>query len=260
MVRLHGNLGKSSISKEAIEVNRPRIGIWNVITDSILIESIASEVDFIILDLEHGFRDFKDFKSNFRSAQRHSREVYVRVRRYDDPWLQSLLDVGVTNFIVPQIRSVGEFQSFVKATSFPPHGTRGTHPRFESYLRRNISPHNTGDIKRCLIIETKEAVEELEDLCELTEVNEIYLGTFDLSVEYGINQNTQVESLISLLTHVFNVAQKHEKPLISMLANNELETFYASIEFQGRVIGIDETILTEEVRKLVKRLIPEVRD
>jgi 2-keto-3-deoxy-L-rhamnonate aldolase RhmA len=257
MVGLHGNLGSFSNLHRDKNMTRPKIGIWSVIRDSLVIEAIAAQLDFIILDLEHGFRDFGQFQANFRSAQRYSNEVYVRIRRYDDPWLQALLDIGVTNFVVPQIRTVHEFQNFVNATSFPPNGKRGTHPRFEAYLARNTAALNAGNIKRCLIIETKEAVEQITALCKLEEVDEIYIGTYDLCSEFGIDQFTKTESLVLLLESICKVAEEYRKPIISMLGNVQLEQFYASINVQGRVIGIDEMILTGEVGNVVKRLMAE---
>jgi len=238
-------------------MKRTKLGIWSVIEDSLVIETIAAKLDFIILDLEHGFRDFGVFKANFRSAQMYSKEVYVRVRSYDEPWLQALLDIGVTHFIVPQIRSVQEFQEFVKATSFPPAGRRGAHPRFDQYLERNDDQLNTHNIKRCLIIETKEAVGLIKDLCQLSSIDELYLGTYDLSAEFGIDQFSQTEELISLLRPICTVADEYDKPIISMVGNSKLEEFYSLIKIQGRVIGIDDSILSNEVSAIVNRLTSE---
>jgi 2-dehydro-3-deoxyglucarate aldolase len=236
---------------------RPKFGMWSVIEDSLVIESLAAKLDFIILDLEHGFRDFKELKANFRSAQRYSDQVYVRVRSFDDSWIQALLDMGVTHFIVPQIRSVQQFQDFVKATSFPPDGRRGTHPRFEGYLERNSKYPSIKDVKRCLIIETKEAVDLIEDFCELDSVDEIYIGTYDLSTDFGINQFTEPEKLILLLSSVCRVTKEYNKPLISMIGNSALEDFYTSIKVEKRVIGIDESILVNEVTKIINQLTTE---
>lgn len=235
-------------------MKRPEIGIWNVIGDSLVIEAIAAQLDFIILDLEHGFRDFALFQANLRSAQRYSDQVYVRVRSFDDPWIQALLDIGVANFIVPQIRSVQEFQDFVKATSFPPDGSRGTHPRFEAYLERNSKQSSMRNVRRCLIIETKESVELIGDFCQLDSVDEIYIGTFDLGAEFGINQFIEPEKLIVLLSSICRVTEEYNKPLISMLGNSALEGFFASIKVQKRVVGIDQLILTNEVAKIVNQL------
>ena len=66
MVGLHGNLGSFANLHRDKNMTRPKIGIWSVIRDSLVIEAIAAQLDFIILDLEHGFRDFGQFQANFR--------------------------------------------------------------------------------------------------------------------------------------------------------------------------------------------------
>ena len=121
--------------------NKVEVGCWNSISDVQVVNLLAKSLDFLIIDLEHGFRDFSEFLAAFASSRQLCDQVYVRVRKFDDPWIQSLLDLGVSNFVIPQIRTVSELESFVTATTFPPEGRRGFHPRA---YQNNFSSETSG--------------------------------------------------------------------------------------------------------------------
>lgn len=228
-----------------------KYGCWNIISDQHSVEVLANELDFIFIDLEHGFRDFKDFASAFVATRTTEAEIYVRVRSYRDPWIQSLLDLGVTHFIVPQIRKSSEVEEFLRATTFPPNGRRGLHPRiFQTGGKdaSNLIDVLDSKIHVCIIAETRESVTLMEELCSNPRIDEIYLGVYDLSLELGILDGTDSNEMLSICTNLSKIATNFAKPLIAMATSTSILKKFQAMGISKFVIGIDSSILQESVK------------
>lgn len=228
-----------------------KFGCWNIVSDIQVVNLLAKKLDFIIIDLEHGFRDFHEFNSAFTSARHLSKQVYVRVRKYDDPWIQSLLDLGVTHFVLPQIRTVNEFDSFVKATRFPPIGRRGLHPRlYQNSLNNGDSGHKTPgefEIRICLIIETREALALMEELISRKEVDEIYFGVYDLSQELEIESGVDSPEMMLICQNIAKVASYHSKEMLAMSTTEDSSLALKKLGVTKFVLGIDASLLEESI-------------
>ena len=236
-------------------MNKFEYGCWNIISDPFIVRTLANELDFLFVDLEHGFRDFKDLTSALIATQNANSDIYVRVRNYRDPWIQSLLDLGVTRFIIPQIRKVSEIEEFLQASTFPPAGRRGLHPRVYQSTptgRNTLKDILISKIKVCVIIETKESLELLEELCANPQIDEIYLGVYDLSMELGIVNGTDSEEMLAICAKISKTAERFAKPLIAMATNHSVLKKLSLIGVSKFVIGIDSSMLQESARSTVR--------
>lgn len=231
-------------------VTKFQYGCWNIINDHQIVKISANELDFVIIDLEHGFRDFQDFASAFEATRSTTAEIYVRVRKYNDPWIQALLDLGVTRFVVPQIRELRELNDFLHATTFPPDGRRGLHPRiFQSTGRRSTAIKDVPNLKvhTCVIIETKAALSLTEAICAHPRVDEIYIGVYDLSLELEMEGGTESKEMLDICSEISNVASKFSIPLMAMTTSKTGLKKLHSVGVSKFVIGIDSSILQESI-------------
>ena len=118
---------------------RTELGVWNVLPDQNSTFQLPEYFDFIYIDLEHGLRTINELLTTIKFFNLRQTNYSVRVRRFDDPLIQTLLDVGVRNFILPQLRSINEFSIFKSKISFPPNGTRGLHPNSKLTINTALS-------------------------------------------------------------------------------------------------------------------------
>ena len=185
------------------------------------------------------------------SARHFSKQIYVRVRKFDDPWIQSLLDLGVTHFVLPQIRTADEFNSFVSATRFPPVGRRGLHPRiFQNALNNGDGGQKApGDfgIRICLIIETREALALMEELISREEVDEIYFGVYDLSQELEIESGVDSPEMMLICQNIAKVASYHSKEMLAMSTTEDSSLALKKLGVTKFVLGIDASLLEESI-------------
>jgi 2-keto-3-deoxy-L-rhamnonate aldolase RhmA len=70
-------------------------GIWNSIDDVNVIGILSSKYDFIIIDLEHGYRSFDRVQTAILLLTAQKKDFMVRVRSAQDSLAQTLLDLGV---------------------------------------------------------------------------------------------------------------------------------------------------------------------
>lgn len=231
-----------------------KYGCWNIILDPQIAKISADTLDFLIIDLEHGFRDFSEFVATYEATRSTKAQIYVRVRKYNDPWIQSLLDLGVSNFVLPQIREISELEDFLRTTAFPPGGRRGLHPRvFQSTGKRSMALKDVPNLEvhTCIIIETKDSLGLIEGICNHPGVNEIYLGVYDLSLELGMEGGMESEEMLEICSDLSSAAQKSSKPLMAMAMSTAVLKRLHSMGVSKFVIGIDSSILQESIESRV---------
>jgi 4-hydroxy-2-oxoheptanedioate aldolase len=245
-VKRHGRSGESL---QLIFPRESKLGFWNSIDDPWSIEIASSKYDFVIIDLEHGFRDFSSFVSMYFALSK-GMEVFVRVRSETDPWVQSLLDIGVTKFVVPQIRSIAQLQGFVQRVQWPPNGHRGYHPRSRS-SKMNANDLR-GEIDVVPIIETEESLGLIERLLSIKEVSALYFGSYDLSV----NLDLEGPGDPRILSHLAAVAARCQiagKGFISMPVNQAQMEAAIQAGSSSFVVGVDTQMLKVAFDNLTTR-------
>jgi len=224
--------------------------VWNVLVDQNSTFQLADYFDFIYVDLEHGFRSIDDILATVRFYNSKQIDFSVRVRRFDDPIIQTLLDAGVRKFVLPQVRSMTELNAFKRSLHFPPHGTRGFHPK--STLKLNTPKDES--VALAVIIETPEALALLEEIANESLVTDLYLGAFDLSMELGIKGGPFSPELDEYFSRVKSVCVKFNKKFVAMLPESTDLSFADKYSLDKVVVGIDSLLIHSFLLQLTSNL------
>jgi len=227
-----------------------KLGVWNVLPDRNSTSQLAEYFDFIYIDLEHGFRSVDDILAIISFYNSNQTDYSVRVRRFDDPIIQTLLDAGARKFVLPQIRSINEFEIFKRSVQFPPNGTRGLHPK--SHFKINTPQDQI--IALTVIIETPEALEILAEIASDTLVTDLYLGVFDLSMELGIDEGPFAPELDKYFLKVASVCNTFHKNFVAMLPEGSDLSFAEKYALDKVVVGIDSSLIHLFLQKLTTEL------
>ena len=91
---------------------------------------------------------------------------------------------------------------WVRVTHYPPRGRRGWGP-FIAHSRWGVELHdylpNRGPQTVCgLLVETKDAVDNIEDICGVEGIDYLMVATFDLSTELGVPGKFDAPSISSM--------------------------------------------------------------
>jgi 2-keto-3-deoxy-L-rhamnonate aldolase RhmA len=238
----HGGDGRQSMRQE--------LGVWNVLPNQESALPLGDYFDFVYIDLEHGFRSIDELSTTIKFYNLKKTNYSVRVRNVDDSLIQTLLDLGVRNFVLPQIRLFNEIEIFKRKISFPPLGVRGLHPR--SNYKSNVPQSEA--VSLTIIIETVEALELLNEIAGDPMVSELYLGVFDLSLELGIKDGAFSKKLDEYFLQVKTTCEKHNKKFVAMLPDGEDISFATRHGLDKVVVGIDASLINQFYIDLIANL------
>lgn len=99
--------------------------------------------------------------------------------------IKRALDIGAYGVLVPWVNSKEEAELAVKATRYAPGGLRGCGPRRAAMFDPDYLKTADEEILVICQIETRKAVENIEEICSVEGVNVTYIGPADLSASYG---------------------------------------------------------------------------
>jgi len=234
-------------------VNSPMmqaLGVWNILAGRDSTSQLPEYFDFIYVDLEHGFRSIDDILATITFYNLKQVDFWVRVRRFDDPIIQTLLDAGVRKFVLPQLRSMEELLTFKRSLLFPPNGTRGLHPK--STLKIN-TPQDE-NVAITVIVETPEAMAILEEIANEALVTDLYLGAFDLSMELGVPDGPFSTELDQYFAQVKSICKEYGKNFVAMFPESADPSFADKHALDKVVVGIDSMLIRKFYLQLSKNL------
>lgn len=151
----------------------------------------ASGIDSVIIDLEHGAVDHASAHAMIAATQGTGCAPLVRVAENDAAQVKRVLDLGAEGIVFPLIRDADDARRAVASLRYPPRGTRGFGPfiaqsRWHSTLtdyRADVEDH----LICCLLIETVEAVTNIDEICAVEGVDLMVVAAFDLSTALGVS-------------------------------------------------------------------------
>ena len=162
---------------------------WLAIPNGFSAETMAQAGwDSVTVDLQHGVQDYMSMVGCFQAMQAHPVLPMVRVPWNEPGIVGKVLDAGAYGVICPMVNTVEEARSFVSYCRYPPAGARSNGP-----IRAGIYGVSTGYQKtaieevRCIpMIETREAVANLEAILDVPGVDAVYIGPSDLGFSHGL--------------------------------------------------------------------------
>jgi 4-hydroxy-2-oxoheptanedioate aldolase len=167
--------------------------------------------DAVIIDLEHGPIGAADLPS--LSAAARGAEVYAiaRVSEGSSAAIAAALDSGVDGVLVPHVTSVEEARAVVSSGRFPPQGERSLNPyvRGMGYghdLDRGLPSIDSG-VALIAMLEGAAALDELESICAVPELDGVFIGPVDLSGSLGHPGDPEHPSVIDAVRQAFQRAR-----------------------------------------------------
>jgi 4-hydroxy-2-oxoheptanedioate aldolase len=144
----------------------------------------AGGLDYVVIDLQHGGATEHDLPAMTTAIRLAGATPLGRVRHAHQADIGRALDLGCEGVIVPQVETAAQAAAVAGACRFPPDGYRSA----GGVLAPPRKP-------LCIVmVESKQAMEELPDTLKLPDVDGAYVGPRDLSFSLGckLDQNDPV--------------------------------------------------------------------
>lgn len=191
----------------------PALGAWATLPTSFSAELLGRlGLDYVCVDTQHGLIGYDESVPVIQALGLGSSTPLVRVPWNEPGIIGKSLDAGAMGVIVPMVNSAAEAEAAVAATRYPPAGRRSFGP---------IRPrHSEGDdyfaranleVACIPMVETVQAIENLDAICEVPGVDAVYVGPSDLAVSLGLapGDNEAEARFTEALTAIVDGCRRH---------------------------------------------------
>jgi 4-hydroxy-2-oxoheptanedioate aldolase len=167
------------------------LGTWSEIPTPYASNIIAkANMDFQIIDMEHGVFDFELSQNMIFAIKAENSASMVRVPSIDEAYILRALDIGADGIIFPGVESSEDILKIVKYCKYAPTGEKGFNPYvytggYKAVDKKFFSEKNN-ELVIGVIIESKEGLNNLEQIVQNAHIDIVYIGQYDLSVSLGV--------------------------------------------------------------------------
>jgi 2-keto-3-deoxy-L-rhamnonate aldolase RhmA len=167
----------------------------------------AAGMDWVFLDSEHGPFDLETLHNMMRVAVPAGLCPIVRVADLQYALIARALDSGAQGVLLPRVESPELLEKAVSWTRYPPMGTRGyglgaPHLGYESASIGEAIAHFNEHVMVVLQIETRTALDRLDELLAVPHIDAVLVGPADLSVSMGIPGQFDAPAFVAAVEHV----------------------------------------------------------
>lgn len=143
--------------------------------------------DWLCVDMQHGAIGYAGALEMCRAISTTETTPFVRVPWNDPAAIMKVLDAGAYGVIVPLVNNRAEAERAVWASRYPPQGGRSSGPtRAAMYGGDGYADEANGEIAVIVMIETTEALDNLDAILSVEGVDCAYIGPSDLAYALGI--------------------------------------------------------------------------
>ena len=170
--------------KELFKLKKPIINSWLAVPSSFSAEVMANQGwDSITIDMQHGLIDYPNAVQMLQAISTTSTVPMARVNWNEPGQIMKILDAGCYGIICPMVSNRKQAENFIQACQYPPKGYRSFGPiRASIYGGSDYAKHADNEILKLAMIETKEALEKLDEILDTPNLDGVYVGPADLSL------------------------------------------------------------------------------
>jgi 4-hydroxy-2-oxoheptanedioate aldolase len=188
------------------------IGAWLNLPSTVSAEVVgAAGFHYACIDMQHGAIDYQMAISMTQAIVLGGGHAIARVPWNEPGIIGKVLDAGIEGVIVPMVNSVAEAESVVRSARYAPLGARSFGPVLTGLRRPNYFGWASTGIAVLPMIETVEALKNLDDILQVPGIDAVYVGPADLSISLGLKPaNNDGESLFDdALATIVSACNKH---------------------------------------------------
>lgn len=196
---------------EAIRADQVTLGGWLSNPSTINAEIMgAAGFDYVVVDLQHGLIDYSDLLPMLQVLSIGASTPIVRVPSPEPGRIGKALDAGAKAVIVPMVNDADLCERAVQATQYAPRGQRSYGPNRAILIEGDdYFDHAADQIRVIPMIETAEAIANIDAILSVSGVDVIYVGPNDLAVSLGLPPGTSDPRLEEALIEIVTGCSRH---------------------------------------------------
>lgn len=215
-----------------------------------------TKLDWLFIDGEHGPFDTLQIQRMLQATSSDC-PCLIRVPSHDTVVIKRALDTGAAGIIVPQINNAEQARAAVNAAKYPPSGNRGVGlARAHEYGLSFSNYLTTANQETCVVIqaETRAAVENIESIVAIKDINAILIGPYDLSANLGHTGQIEHPEVLGAIEKVMHACNQANVKLGYFGVNAQAVRPYINKGFTLITVGVDSLLLLEGTQQLLREL------
>ena len=193
---------------------KPVINSWCGIPSSFSAEVMAhAGWDSLVVDMQHGMIDYQMMVTMLQGISTTDTTPMVRVPWNDPAHIQKALDAGAYGIVCPMINNRAEAEKFVGSMRYAPVGYRSSGPiRAALYGGADYHAKANDIVVAFGMIETQEALDNLDEILSVKGLDAVYIGPSDLSISLGYapGGDKPDEWMMTALKKVLDGCKRHK--------------------------------------------------
>lgn len=232
------------------------IGCWLSIDSPFSAEVIARlGFDWVCLDCQHGLLDYHDVKQMLPAISQTDTVPLVRVP-WNEPYeIMKALDAGAYGVIVPLVNNAEEARRAVAACRYPPDGIRSFGPvRASLYGGKHYAREANQELACIVMIETKEALDNLDEIMSVPGVDAAYIGPADLAYALELEPvgDNNDPKHVAAVDRIFEATRRHGIAAGIHTGSLEFTQRYLAQGFEKVTLGSDNGFMARLAAKELK--------
>jgi 4-hydroxy-2-oxoheptanedioate aldolase len=231
---------------------------WLAIANSFSAETMAHQGwDSLTVDLQHGVVDYAAMVTMLQAVSTTETVPVVRVPWLEPGVLMKALDAGAYGVICPMVNTRVDAQHLVAWTHYAPRGTRSFGPvRALLYSGADYAQHANDTIVTFAMIETAQALENLDAIMSVEGLDAVYIGPSDLSLALGCRPvfDDVDPPAAQAIDHILERAKAHG--LVAGIHNGTAEGALARIAkgFQFVTVSSDARLIAAGSQQVLSKM------
>ena len=212
--------------------------------------------DWLFVDMEHTSLDFQTTQHILQVVDSRTPCV-VRVPSSHEAWFKKCLDMGATGIMAPQVNSAKHAKAIVEACKYPPLGGRSVGiARAHAYGIAFDEYMNKANQETAIIVQIEhiDAVNQIDAIVEVSGIDALFVGPYDLSASLGKTGQVDDEEVRQAITRVRQSAAEAGIPVGIFGTSVAAVESYLRSGYQLIAAGIDSLLLAQAGQAIVETL------
>jgi 4-hydroxy-2-oxoheptanedioate aldolase len=189
------------------------IGGWLQLANTHSAEVMArAGFDWLVVDLQHGLIGLDDLRHMLPAISTTATTPIVRVSGNDPKEIMKALDTGAQGVIVPLVNNRAEAEAAVAACLYPPLGSRSYGPIRAGLIGGpTYAAQANGEVACIVMIETREGIDNLDDIVATPGLTGVYIGPSDLALALGMPPvgDTEQPEHLAVVSAILAACKRH---------------------------------------------------
>ncbi len=241
--------------KKRLKSGDVTVGTWLSVGNPDIPDILESlPFDWFVFDTEHSPISMETVSHMIQVVDDRKVAPLVRVGMNDQYLIKRALDMGSHGVVVPLVNSRSDAELAVKFCMYPPLGIRGVAPRKSAdygsmtgaYVRRA-----NDEVILVVQIETKQALENIDQILSVEEVDVVFVGPSDLTMSLGLVDDRLNDRVTKAMKLAIKKCDEYGKVPGTMALTTAEAKNAVSMGFRFLSLGSDTRYLVEGAKSFL---------